>query len=256
VPNIRINKKDKAEYQRLMRNAKRKMKRLAKKGIDQETLLGLVDLPPLQAFDTRKEFNRWKEEATRFTKRQVKDFQVVMNEKGVPLLGKEIKEYKAMEAKAIQLAEEHYINTTTPQERIFKKAPKLDIPDPLDLAKVESRERFKTKTKQMKKRANPTYFRERDLLFKSVFVSGIEANYQDSPLLAAVLEKLDTLSPDEFYELYKMDEFDSIFNIEFYPSDGQGDNASDARLNEMNNILNAFFESKIDMPLKNFPDKI
>jgi hypothetical protein len=53
-----------------------------------------------------------------------------------------------------------------------------------------------------------------------------------------------------------MDEFDSIFNIEFYPSDGQGDNASDARLNEMNNILEAFFESKIDMPLKNFPDKI
>jgi hypothetical protein len=254
MPKIRISKKDRQEYNRLKNNARGKMRRLAKKGIDQETINGLIELPPLLSFESRHQFNEWKEEIKRFTNRNVKDFKVFTNEKNVPLLGKEIREYKEVEAKAIKLAMEHYEHTTPEAQKIFLKPNNLDIPRPLDLDNVETRKRFKQKFERMKERSDEKFFNKRDAQFLENFIKSVEGSFNQNALVIKVVNQLRKIPPDYFYELYK--DYFEYFNFELYDSEGQYVDADLNQIMAISHILNEYEAGRLDFPLKNFPDKI
>ena len=64
---IRLSKKDKTEYKRLVRNTKAKISRTKSKyGVN---LSSEVNIPSLDKFSTRKEFNAWNNDQERFTNR-------------------------------------------------------------------------------------------------------------------------------------------------------------------------------------------
>src|SRR5690625_7488212 len=73
LPPIRIRKRDEEEYRRLQRNTKAKINRVKKNyGVDLE---GEIPLPDLSEFQTRKEFNEWKELQSSFTNRANTEYQ-------------------------------------------------------------------------------------------------------------------------------------------------------------------------------------
>ena len=67
MANIRISNKDKKEYAKLVKNAKSKVRRVQKNyGID---LSKEIELPSLESFETRKQFNEWKQKQSSFLNR-------------------------------------------------------------------------------------------------------------------------------------------------------------------------------------------
>jgi hypothetical protein len=259
-PQIRISSKDLQEYNRLMRNAKNKIRRLQKQGID---LMGEIELPTLSAFGSRKQFNEWKEFTEKFNKGLKREYKIRRNEEGEAILQKEIDEYVEKEKKAIQLAEEHYKNKTTESERLFLKPSKnLDIPDHIDWKKL-SRARFKARTEWLDKRSDENFITERDIIFKNNFIASVEGSFNSDDLSREVVELLHKMSPKDLLQLFKHEDFEKVFTFEIYDSEGQFVDADRKALEEMLIVLQTVDEMGIDFLLeendfllKNFPDKI
>ena len=74
---IRISQNDKQDYQRLVRNAKAKIRRVKKKY--NRELSSSVELPSLSSFKSRKQYNEWKNEIKSFTNRGNTKYQFVKN---------------------------------------------------------------------------------------------------------------------------------------------------------------------------------
>ena len=101
---IRITKNDAEEYRRLVRNSKAKIRRTSKNyGVD---LSDEVELPSLDQFKTRKEFNEWKESVSNFTNRANTEYQFKKNEYGVVASKKEINQIERDTKRAQKIAEE------------------------------------------------------------------------------------------------------------------------------------------------------
>lgn len=257
MPNIRISKTDKAEYQKLMRNAKAKMKRLQKQGID---LTGEIELPPLSAFENRKQFNEWKDFTNKFNKGLKKEYKVYTTENGAKLLGKEIKQLEETNIKAITMAEEHYKNRTPESETVFKKVSNLDIPDKVKWKELPSRKAFQEKLENMQKRSDPDFFTKRDVQFKSNFIKGVMQAFDSFWLSEEVKERLEKIDPNDLLQLFKHEKFSRVFQFEIYYNE---DHLLDY-LESMNEVLKSYEERGLeglmdgenDFLLKNFPDKV
>ena len=103
-PRIRITQNDRAEFARLARNAKAKVRRTFKNyGID---LTGEVDIPTLDDFKTRKQFNEWREKVESFTNRNNLNYQFVKNDFGVSASKKELNDIARDVKKAQRLADQ------------------------------------------------------------------------------------------------------------------------------------------------------
>jgi hypothetical protein len=260
TPNIRISSKDLQEYNRLMRNAKNKIRRLQKQGID---LMGEIELPTLSAFGSRKEFNEWKEFTEKFNKGLKREYKIRRNEEGEAILQKEIDEYEKQQKKAIENALEHYKERTTESQRLFLKPTKnLDIPDAISWEKL-SRERFLRRTEWLEERADPNFITARDLLFKNNFIASVEGSFNKNDLANQAVELLHQTDPKDLLQLFKHEDFEDVFTFEIYDSEGQIIGADNNHLESMITILTAVKERGIenvldenDFLLKNFPDKI
>jgi hypothetical protein len=87
----------------LVKNSKAKVKRTFQKyGVD---LTEEVSIPSLDSFQTREEFNEWKEKAGSFTNRNNQRFQFVKNEHGVVASKSLLNEISRNRKKEILLAE-------------------------------------------------------------------------------------------------------------------------------------------------------
>src|SRR5690625_8038320 len=99
---IRITKNDRTEYQRLVRNARAKISRTRKKyGID---LSQEVNLPKLEQFKTRSQFNKWKQHVSSFTNRHNMKYQFQKNKYGVVASKSELLEMETLRRRQIALA--------------------------------------------------------------------------------------------------------------------------------------------------------
>jgi hypothetical protein len=247
---IRISKNDEQEYKRLVRNAKAKMRRLQKQhGID---LTNEISLPSLSSFQNRKEFNNFKEDINKFNKGLKNDYKIVKNDKGVAFTKKEVKAYEKKQKEAIQLAEEHYEKTKAENQKIFLKPSNLDIPRKIDLNDIKSRDNFKQRLENLTKRSMPNYFNQRDKDFRDNYIKSIQGSFNENSLVASIVEMLEEIPPDYFYEIYK----DNIewFDFELFDSEGQEVGADVTHLEKIHSILLDFSAS--DYLLKDFPDKV
>jgi hypothetical protein len=257
---IRISKRDKEEYSRLRKNALAKMRRLRQKyGIDVED----IPLPNLQSFETRKEFNTWKEEISRFTSRYVKDYKVFMNEKGTPLLGKEIREFEENNRKAIENAEarvqrlKEILGGELYKEHLIMKPPALEeIPELYDINRFENRRHFKLRSGAMERRATEEFFKESDQRMLDNFIEKLSGSFNSyaDPLIA----KLNKMDAGDFYEVYmkyKTEMVDSPFDFDLYDSEGQEVDADFGHLVRITNVIDDYMLGKIQLPMKGFPNK-
>ena len=247
---IRISKKDEADYKRLIKNAKAKIRRVKKThNID---LTDEISLPSLSSFENRKEFNAFKEDINKFNKGLKNDYKIVKNEQGVSFTKKEIKKYEHVQKEAIRLAEEHYAKTKTEQQKIFLKPTNLDIPRKIDLDDIKSRSNFMNRLENLTKRSNPEHFNERDELFKTNYIKSVLGSFNERELVNEIVELIQAIPADKFYDIYK--EFLEFFDFELFDSEGQSVGADDGHLGAIRLALSsAVNEERL---LKDFPDKV
>jgi predicted transcriptional regulator len=247
---IRIRSSDEAEYKRLVRNAKAKMRRLKKDhGID---LSDEISLPSLSSFQTRKEFNNFKEVINKFNKGLKNDYKIVKNEQGVAFTKKEVKNYERKQKEAIELAEQYYQKTKTENQKIFLKPSNLDIPRKIDLNDIKTRENFKNRMENLTKRSNPDYFNERDELFKTNYIKSILGSFNEREVVNEIVELLQAIPADRFYDIYK--EYLEFFDFELFDSEGQSVGADDGHLAAIRLVLSSSVnEARL---LQDFPDKV
>ena len=247
---IRIRSSDEAEYKRLVRNAKAKMRRLKKDhGID---LTDEISLPSLSSFQTRKEFNNFKEDINKFNKGLKNDYKIVKNDQGIAFTKKEVKKYERKQKEAIQLAEEHYAKTKTENQKIFLKPSNLDIPRKIDLNDIKTRENFKTRMENLTKRSNPDYFNERDELFKTNYIKSILGSFNEREVVNEIVELIQAIPADRFYDIYK--EYIDYFDFELFDSEGQAVGADDGHLSVIRLVLSSSINE--ERLLQDFPDKV
>jgi hypothetical protein len=257
---IRISKKDKEEFNRLRKNALSKMRRLRTKyGIDVED----IPLPNLQSFETRKQFNEWKEEIQRFTSRYVKDYKVFMNEKGTPLLGKEIREFEENNRKAIENAEarvqrlKEILGPDMYKEHLIMKPAALEeIPELYDINRFENRRHFKLRAGAMERRATEQFFKESDERMLENFIEKLSGSFHSyaDPLI----DKLNKMDPGDFYEVYmkyQTEMTDSPFDFSLYDSEGQDVEADFGHLVRLTTVIDDYLAGKVQLPMKGFPNK-
>jgi hypothetical protein len=245
---IRISKKDEQEYKRLIRNAKAKIRRVKKThNID---LTDEISLPSLSSFQSRKEYNAFKEDINKFNKGLKNDYKIVKNEQGVSFTKKEIRKYEEKERAAIKNAEEYYAKTKTEQQKIFLKPSNLDIPRKKDINDISSRNKFLERLDNLTKRADPEHFNDRLNRFKENYIKSLELSFNMSTSLVTVIDMINEIPPDYFLQFYKMNQAWMDFEV-YYNEDQEG---SASELKKIESILETFDYDDFD--LKNFPDKV
>jgi hypothetical protein len=186
-----------------------------------------------------------------------------MNEKGTPLLGKEIREFEENNRKAIENAEarvqrlKEILGGELYKTHLIMKTPVLEqIPDVFDINRFEDRRHFKLKAGAMERRASEAFFSESDEKMLENFITKLSGSFNSyaDPLI----DKLNKMPAGDFYEMYmryatELD--DSPFDFDLYDSEGQVVDADFGHLVRLNNVVDDYLAGKIRFPLKGFPNK-
>ena len=229
LPKIRIREKDKHEYRRLVRNTRSKIRRAQKSyGID---LSGEVNIPALQDFKHRKEFNQFKKEMTQFTDRRNRDYQFVKNKHGVvasKTILDQAKEYtkgaQELTTKFIDGIKEHPTYRKgepvgTVEQLIAMRGESegvgLNPPRDFDFDAIQSRKKLDERIENMERKTKPQYYAEAKERMQDNYIEilKLSLNSGADPLI----EKIESLDSETFYQMWlQISEID--FNL--YDSDG------------------------------------
>jgi hypothetical protein len=213
----------------LVKNSKAKVKRTFQKyGVD---LTEEVSIPSLDSFQTREEFNEWKEKTGSFTNRNNQRFQFVKNEHGVVASKSLLNEISRNRKKEILLAEkklkEIKSNPVAHQELLKMAEPQrgggVHIPKPFNFKEVRSKGRLEDLVESTKRRSDPKFYDKRTNKMYETFIDELEKAFNsDSNWL---VDKIKSMSPDEFLDMYKMyPSFDfQIFYILKYVNESEQD---------------------------------
>lgn len=211
---IRITKNDREEYNRLARNAKSKISRIKNKyGVD---LSGEIEVPKIDSFASRAEFNQFKERAKSFTNRNNTKYQFVENKFGVVASKKEINKIKRDTEKAQRVAKKltkeatnkPFIAGGKQQGTVgqqMKQMGKPDtagivIPNDFDFNKIRTRKQLKAKAESMEGRSEPGFFDKRMEQMKTNFIDALNKTFNSDA--HGVAERIEIMSARDFYEMY------------------------------------------------------
>lgn len=253
LPPIRIKKRDEEEYRRLRRNTKAKINRVKKNyGVDLE---GEIPLPDLSEFETRQEFNEWKELQQRFTNRSVSEFQFVKNPYGVVTTKKDIYQIEQATRQAQRLADEkikevldqptfhdgEQIGTVGDRAHYMKEPDVTGIhrPSDFDFSQVRSKRRLDDLREGMEKRSKEEYYDERNKRMLDNFINILEGSFHSEA--DDLIEELKTINPDDFYGLYQSNF--TVFDFNLYDSEGQMVNADLSHVEGMMGVVEKFKSS-------------
>lgn len=258
---IRITKNDRQEYARLVRNTKAKIRRTIKNyGID---LSDEIEIPSIEDFKTRNEFNRWKERQASFTNRANLHYQFKKNPYGVVASKKRIADIQRDNKQAQQIAdkliesakEKPFISggkeQGTVEQRMLQmarpNAAGVYRPPDFDFDKIRSEYELRRKEQNLKKRADEQYYDERMERMKENFIKLLEESFNSDA--DELIEKIKDIPAEDFYEMYLMfDEFD--FDL-YYTLDVEGE-THETQINQMLHYVDRYHTKKINMDLKGF----
>lgn len=252
-PNIRITKRDQEEYRRLRRNTKAKINRTKRNyGIDLE---GEVDLPDLSEFQSRQEFNEWKEMQKSFTNIGNTEYQFIKNPYGVVASKRDLYHIEQDTKKAQRIARKkieeekerpvfhdgEQIGTVGDRANYMKEpdVTGIHVPSDFDFSKVRNKRRLEDIRGSMKKRKKEDYYDERNKRMLENFIKTLEGHFNsDSDDL---IKELETINPDDFYGLYQSNFF--VFDFNLYDSEGQLQNNNVGEIQAMIDIIKDFKQS-------------
>lgn len=216
----------------MVRNTRAKIRRTEDKyGIDLTNDIFIPD--DIGHFKTRKEFNEWKEQQQSFTNRANLDYQFVKNKWDVVASKREIAEVTRATKQAQRIAKEEYEKVKdlpqyvkgdkigTVESRTSHMAMPdvtgIHVPKDFDFDKTRSRQRLQTVSENMERRSDVNYFNERRVQMHENYISMVENAFNSDG--DEVIEYLQTINPDDFYEMYLM--FPEVFNFDiYYPMEG------------------------------------
>lgn len=245
----------------MVRNTKAKVRRTIKNyGID---LSNKIDVPDIESFSTRKEFNEWKNKQSSFTNRANLHYQFKKNQYDVVATKKEIIDVERNTKKAQEIADK-YINEakdkpyfvggkregTVGQQMMQMGKPNaggITRPKDFDFSKVKTRKDLEVKFESMEKRAYPEYYDWRKEQMKMNFMKMLEKSFNSDA--DELIDELANIPPDDFYEIYLMF---GEFEFTYYPVEGVDDGGKLNDVNKMLSYLERYREGKIDLDMKNY----
>lgn len=226
LPPIRITKRDEEEYRRLRRNTKAKINRTKKNyGVDLEDE---IPLPDLSEFQTRKEFNEWKDLQKSFTNRGNTEYQFVKNEYNVVASKREIYQIEQATKQAQRVADKkiaeqldrptfhdgEQIGTVRDRTMYMPESDVTGIhrPADFDFKKVRNRRRLDDIKTSMERRKHERYYDDRNKTMLDNFISMLRESFHSDA--DELIKELESLNPDDFYGLY-LSNF-TVFNFDIY----------------------------------------
>lgn len=232
----------------MVRNTRAKIRRTEKNyGVD---LSDEVFIPEsIEDFQTRKEFNEWKQKQSSFTNRSNLNYQYVKNPYDVVATKAQINKIERDTRRAQNLAKKEIkkqldkpvirdgeqTGTVRDRTRYMSEPDVLGITVPKDFnfKTVRNPQRLRDIEKGMKNRSESEYYDERKERMRDNFIKMLEETYNsDSEELIKELEDFD---PDNFYDLYVR--FPDQFNFEIYYINEISDEIDDKHLNDINKMI-------------------
>lgn len=247
---IRITRKDKLEYRRLVNNTRAKIRRVKKThNID---LSEQINIPDLQDFSKRKDFNAFKSEMERFTNRGTQEYQFVKNRYGVSASKRELARAKEATDKAQMRAREEIERVRkNPLYRKGKQtqytvdtnimmvgegeATGVHVPVDFDFDKINTRKRLLDRLDSVEAKSDDGYYDERKEQMKENYIELLQKglnSYADE-----VVEEIKKMSGEGFYQMWlQVGEID--FNL--YSSDPDANRElMDEIEGHMNSVMSA-----------------
>jgi hypothetical protein len=250
------------EYRKIRNNINAKLKRIQKNyGVDESET---IHIPNKEDFRTLKEYNAWKKDMKWFTNRNNIRFKYEKNEYGVVANIQEIREAEQYTKLAQKKAKElqsrmedkpyfhkgEEIGTVGERRRMLGESEKLSYRPPADFnfSKMKSRKDFEERLEIMEEKATGKFYEEKTEQMLENYIKKVKETFNsDGDNLVALLE---TISPDDFYELYNMNkEMEFSYYYTTYNVEGRSHNDEITRLES---VLEEYFEGKTDMDLKGF----
>ena len=250
---IRITQKDKIEYTKLRTNARRKLTRLQKNhGVD---LTNEIPLKSLDEFETRAEYNKWKNQMKSFTNRFNLNYQFRTNKYNVTKSVKEIQEMNRLRNREIRKAKEKVKdieNKTLIQKgkeygKVKEKSrymgepetTKIHVPKKLDFDKVQSNRKWEEMEEIAKKRISGEHYETRNQRMLDNFIKALEGSFHGEE--EDLVKKLKEVGADDFYEMWlRIEEF----SFENYDSEGEHIAANTKSIDTMMEYLNDWEKGK------------
>lgn len=269
-PQIRLTKNDRAEYAKLAKNSKAKIRRTLKNyGVD---LSQDIDIPNIEQFQTRKEFNEWKEKQSSFLNKNNLRFQFVKNIYGVVATKSEINKIARDTKRAQRLADEERkaiankplivggkVQVATVGQQMLQMGGRntfgISRPPDFNFNSVRSKYDLEKKKINMSERSDPAFFDKRKDQMRKNYIKMLEDMFNSDA--NEIIEKIKQIHPEDFYELYIMANNEFDFN-EFYLNKelDEGGEWSDAGymddLKRLNNYLDQYFLGNVNFDLKGF----
>jgi hypothetical protein len=263
---VRISKKDKAEYQRLVKNSKAKVRNTIKRlgtplvqdikngEVVQVDLRDKLKIPAIESFMDRKSFNEWKYETEKFNKGKSSRANFKKNKYGVAVTEHLItsienltkKEQKLAIKKKKDMMEKPFVSGGEVQgtlgQRLLTmgKPNNVNIPKNFDFSDIRNITRLKDVFDNKKRRSDPQFYDKRMERMKELYMDSLLLQFNSDA--ESVIEKIRNIPADDFYELYRThDEFEILFD----PSPQEGfDGQYIDEANMMNQL--ARIESYVD----------
>jgi len=175
----------------LVKNTKAKIRRASKNyGID---LSNEIELPSLESFSSRKEFNEWKNKQSSFTNRANTHYQFNKNQYGVVASKHFLQEIERNVKKAQKIADEF---TKKAKEKEFRSGGKvqgtlgqrmlqmarptvagISRPPDFDFSKIRSNRDLMRKAEAMENRSNIEHFDKRMIKMRESYIETLKATF-------------------------------------------------------------------------------
>lgn len=224
---IRISENDKKEYARLVRNARSKIRRTLKN--HNVNLENEVSLPKnIGEFESRDEFNKWKNEVSSFTNRSNQRYQFVTNKHKMTLSKSEIHHIEVKRRREQHFAREEIKRVkdlkvkqdgkefATVEQRTLHFSESdvtgVTVPRDFDFEKVVSKSHLNQILDVGERRQDPKYYDQRKEKMKDNFINGIIDSFDSES--DELVERLKKMSASDFYLLYLTNEefdFDELY---------------------------------------------
>ncbi|ARM70153.1 DNA terminal protein [Bacillus phage Harambe] len=215
----------------MVRNAKAKIRRTKKNyGVD---ISSQIDLPSIETFKTRKQFNEWKEKQGKL--RFDTSLQFVKNEYGVVASKKEIRKAEKDTKTAIVNAKKMIKSLEKLPVYIDKKKQMtmkqrmgimdtasvtgINVPKPFNFKEIKDKYQLGAKVRGMAKQASDDYYDKKMEVFKRNFIDKLNFTFGFmGDELDEFLNKLEQMDTLEFYQMFQM--YPDSFDFSLYGSEG------------------------------------
>lgn len=212
-----------------MRNTRAKINRI-KRGFKRD-VSDQIEIPKLEDFEYRKDFNAFKASMRNFTNRRNKDFKFVTNKYGVSASVSELERAKSLTDQAIERSKQFIDEvkdypTYDRGKREGKVGDNIDrmgdgnatginTPVEFDFNKIQTRVRFDVRVENMERKITEEYYDETKERMKENYLEILELALNSDA--DEVIEKIKDMSADGFYQMWlQISEID--FNL--YSSEG------------------------------------